>query len=102
MARTRSYRHQPADDCPTGAVVGRSSAHHPATRCVRSVEISTVESLRIFGESEAQSRCTSPTGANRGLSSDPGGAARSLVIQNSSAALVSGAEPYKRFHQAII
>jgi hypothetical protein len=74
----------------------------PATRCVRSVKISTAESLRIFGESEAQSRCTSPTGAKRGLSSNPGGAARWLVMQNCSAALVSGAEPNKGFHQATI
>jgi hypothetical protein len=53
----------------------------------------------LFDESEAQSRCT---GANRGLSSDPGVAARRLVMQNCSAALVSGAEPNKRFHQATI
>jgi hypothetical protein len=60
--------------CPTAAGLGKSSDHQPATRCVNSVETSIAESLGIFGQSEAQSRCT--TSANRGLSSDPGGAAR--------------------------
>jgi hypothetical protein len=54
------------------------------------------------GESEAQSSCANPTGANRGLLSDPGGAARWLVMQNCSAPLVSGAEPNKGFHLATI